>query len=129
MGTPESSMRPWTISFVWAVSGGDQLLTWRTMLKLTASKNGYSLVGEMIDVRGALADTGTPLGTDDINTLEPQQAYVGWKGTTSAGDGLDLRFGRQTMNLGSRRFIARNVFRSTINAFNGIRTAGNDRTA
>ena len=102
--------------------GGDQLLTWRTMLKLTASKNGYSLVGEMIDVRGALADTGTPLGTDDINTLEPQQAYVGWKGTTSAGDGLDLRFGRQTMNLGSRRFIARNVFRSTINAFNGIRT-------
>ncbi|MBG85920.1 MAG: hypothetical protein CMO80_03345 [Verrucomicrobiales bacterium] len=101
--------------------GGDQLLTWRTMLKLTATKNGYSVAGELVDVRGTLADTGTPLGTDDINALEPQQAYIGWNGSSEAGDDLGLRFGRQTMNLGARRFLARNIFRSTINAFNGIR--------
>ncbi|MGB0583022.1 MAG: alginate export family protein [Limisphaerales bacterium] len=101
--------------------GGDQLLTWRTMLKMTASRNGYSITGELVDVRGALADTGTPLGTDDINTLEPLQAYLGWNGESATGDKLDLRFGRQTMNLGARRFLARNVFRSTLNAFNGVR--------
>jgi len=102
--------------------GGDQLLTWRTMVKMTASaKNGYSLTGELVDVRGALADTGTPLGTDDINTLEPLQAYLGWQGKLGSGDELDIRFGRQTMNLGARRFSARNIFRSTINAFNGLR--------
>jgi hypothetical protein len=78
---------------------------------------------ELEDARQQLADSGTPLGTDIVNTFEPLQAYVGvrFSDVLSEADRLDVTAGRMTIDAGSRRLVARNRFRNTINSFEGIR--------
>ena len=46
------------------------------------------------------------------------QAYAAWH-DLSDGVRTDVQLGRFTLNVGSRRFMARNGFRNTINAFTG----------
>lgn len=102
--------------------GSDQVLASRLLLKAEAT--GERVYGgiELEDSRVWLDDAGTPLGTDDVNTLEPLQVYVGWraKGWFGADDQVDLKVGRFTINLDSRRFVSRNGFRNTINAYSGF---------
>lgn len=103
-------------------TSGDQMLAFRTTLRLEAKSEHFSVVGEMIDSRQELADTGSPINTTMVDAVELLQAYgaIRFDGPFAADSRSELRLGRQTMNVGSRRLVARNDFRNTINAFTGL---------
>jgi len=108
-------------------NGGDQALVFRTLARVRMDLNQFTIGAEMQDSRISLADSGTAtnskrLTTTIANPLELLQAYlevpvndIGLKNSQSL-----LRLGRITMDVGSRRLVARNRFRNTINAFTGI---------
>jgi hypothetical protein len=110
-----SSLRP-------GVAGSDQLLAER--LLLAARVGGEKLFAklELEDSRTQLDDADTPLGTDDVNAAEILQAHagLGFSDALRQGDRLDFQAGRMTLDLGSRRLVARNSFRNTINGFTGV---------
>jgi hypothetical protein len=103
-------------------SGGDQVLAMRTLLKLVAKTESFRVVGEVMDSRQELADVGTPINTTIVNAAELLQGYaaVRLEGPFLDGSHSELRLGRETIDLGSRRLVARNRFRNTINSFTGL---------
>ncbi len=105
-----------------ATAGSDQVLAFRTLVLAEISYQNWRLGGEFMDSRLALDSPGTPVDTTQVNPAELLQAYLAWAGHNLFGLGLDLslKAGRQTLDFGSRRLIARNDFRNTINAFTGI---------
>jgi hypothetical protein len=109
-------------------SGSDEILVERLLLAAEAHTGNYYFGAELEDSRSQLDDAGTPLGTDDVNTLELLRAYAGYKAADvfAAGDTFDIQAGRITMDVGSRRLVARNRFRNTINGFTGINAVWTD---
>lgn len=114
-------------------NGGDQLLTLRTTLLVEAKFDAIRIGAEVFDVRTYLGDSGTAIGTGTTNPLEPVQAYIGVDLGDAFGEGsrTELLGGRFTLDLGSRRLVGRNNFRTTTNAFTGVRadwkSAGGDQ--
>jgi hypothetical protein len=102
--------------------GSDEILVERLLLNARVTLDHFFANVELEDSRQQLADSGTPLGTDQVNTLEPLQAYVGMRfaDALEKGDHLDFELGRVTIDNGSRRLVARSRFRNTINAFSGL---------
>jgi hypothetical protein len=100
----------------------DQAIALRTLLTLGASFGPASIVGELQDSRAYLTDENSGISTSMVNALEPLQAYVNLHldHVFVDGAGLDLRAGRQTMNLGGQRLIARHRFRNTIQNYTGV---------
>lgn len=103
-------------------NGSDQVLAFRTTVFAQAAYENFRIGGEFIDSRIALDDTGTPVSTTLVNEVELLQAYLAWDSQDFLGTGLEAyaKGGRQTLDFGSRRLIARNRYRNTINAFTGI---------
>ena len=95
--------------------GQDELLVSRLRLHLRANGERFYAGFELEDSRAWLHSALTPVGTDDVNVLEPLQAYVGYRTPD-----LDIQLGRMTMDVGSRRLVSRNRMRNTTNAFTGI---------
>lgn len=102
-------------------TGNDQLLPSRLLLSAKGEINSLFGEFELQDSRTWLDDDDTPLGTDDVNALEPLQAYIGWHSGNNSLNPVRVQAGRMTMNVGSRRLVARNRFRNTANAFTGVR--------
>jgi hypothetical protein len=109
----EDSFRPGT-------SGTDQMLV--SLLLLSAKASGEHWFGEveLEDARAWLDDAGSPLGTDDVNTLEPLQAYAGWRQSSGENQSLAVRAGRMTLDIAGRRQIGRSVYPNTKNSFTGV---------
>lgn len=103
-------------------NGGDQVLVFRTTLHGELRLEDLRLSIELADSRAKLADSGTPLSTGIVNTLELLQAYVRLTTDDLFAEGATsvLTAGRMTMDVGSRRLVARNRFRNTINSFTGL---------
>ncbi len=97
-------------------SGGDQGVYGRTFLEARYDAQRWTAAAELIDSRGYLTDAGSPLSTSFVNAHDLLQAYVAF----DAGAHTRVRLGRLTLDSGSRRFIARNNFRNTRNAFTGL---------
>lgn len=93
----------------------DELLVSRLRLHARASGERFYGGVEIEDARAWLHRDLTPVGIDDVNVLEPLRVYAGYRTET-----LDVQVGRMTMDVGSRRFVARNRTRNTTNAFTGI---------
>ena len=93
----------------------DELLVSRLLVHARATGERYYGGVELQDSRAWLHKDLTPVGTDDVNALEPLQLYAGYR-----TDKLDVQLGRMTMDVGSRRFVARNRTRNTLNGFTGI---------
>lgn len=101
--------------------GGDQQLALQTLAHLQLGGPRLKLGLEMLDARAFLDDAGSTLDVGMVNSAELLQAYLEWKSALPALDGtMTLKAGRQTVDFGNRRLIARNRFRNTLNAFNGI---------
>ncbi|TPG12296.1 alginate export family protein [Sphingomonas oligophenolica] len=94
----------------------DQALLLRTALFAEYDAGPFRIGGEVVDARAYLEKRRSSAGTTEIDALEPIQAYV----ATDLSDVAMAKAGRFVLNLGSRRLIARNNFRNTINAFTGI---------
>ena len=102
--------------------GGDQALVFRTVVMAKFDFKHIKFAAEMLDSRVELADSGTPLSGNVVNPFELLQAYVEVPLDNVLGQGSKsmVRGGRITMDMGSRRLVARNRFRNTINGFTGI---------
>lgn len=107
------------------VEGSDRILVSRLLLDARVGDERLFARVELEDARAFLDDEDTPLGTDDIDAAEVLQAHVGGRLSDALreGDRIDLQAGRMTLDLGSRRLVARNRFRNTINGFTGVHGA------
>ena len=107
------------------LNGSDQIWAFRTDIQAEIQLDDLEFVAEMMDSRQTLADDGTPLNTSIVNSFELLQGYAALKldSPWGAGDEGRLQIGRQTLDIGSRRLIARNRFRNTVNSFTGIHGA------
>ena len=109
--------------FVAGRTDDDELLNVRTLLSVEADLGPTLTVGgELLDSRFILGnDSGGAAG--EIDTLEPAQLYLSWrpKDVLLTGAKLDLTAGRFTMDVGSRRLVARANYRSLLVSFDGAR--------
>ena len=103
-------------------SGNDQILVQRTNLLTELNFTDWKLAVEVMDSRQSHADSSTSLSTGIVNPLDVLQAYVQFNHSDLFGLGAEsnVKVGRFTMDIGSRRFVVRNRYRNTINAFTGI---------
>jgi len=110
-------------------TGSVSTLNWRTLVDATATRGSWRVTGELLDSRVSFVDVEDPSSERTVyrdalvNELELLQGFVGHRseGALLDGDHLDLKLGRQTIILGSRRHVHRNGYRNTINAFTGGR--------
>ncbi|MCW8194526.1 hypothetical protein F6455_06980 [Proteobacteria bacterium 005FR1] len=93
----------------------DQVLVVRSIVKADMDFQPLDVTIELLDARADLQQEDMSLNSSMVNPLDILQAYV-----EVGGDTLSAKFGRFTQDIGSRRFMARNRFRNTINAFDGI---------
>jgi hypothetical protein len=104
-----------------AASDDSTALVLRTLLAVEVSPTPIVAGIELIDAR-TYASNGTPLSTAYIDPLELLRAYAGVRhqNVFAPLDQLAITAGRMTLDVGSRRLVARNAFRNTINAFTGV---------
>ncbi len=102
-------------------AGDDEILALRTRLRAHFRFSDWLAVdAELQDSRAYLADDNTPVGTGLVNAVELLQAYLDLSFLGPFGGAHELKLGRLTMDIGSRRLVARNRFRNTSNAFTGV---------
>ncbi len=103
--------------------GGDQQIPLQTDVFLEARLNQFRLGGEFLDARQFGSDSGSGVNNTHVDEADLIQGYLAWSDQNTLYSGLatEVIAGRQTLNFGSRRLVARNVFRNTINSFDGIR--------
>ncbi len=101
-------------------SGRGTGLFLRTLLPVELRFAPLTVGAELQDAR-AYASGGTALDTTSVNPVELLQAYGALRhdGLFLPGDAASAKVGRLTMDVGSRRLVARNDFRNTINNFTG----------
>jgi hypothetical protein len=101
----------------------DALVNLRTAILAEYRTRDVRIGVELYDSRVWGDRTGTPVTTNEVNALEPVQAYVAGDidGAFGAGTKLTLTAGRMTLNLGSRRLVAADDYRNTTNGYTGIR--------
>lgn len=96
----------------------DQVLVFRTILNAEYQREQFSAQVELMDSRQELATRDSILGTGVVNALDVLQAAL--KYTLGDRNQTQIKLGRFTADWGSRRLIARNRFRNTLNAFDGV---------
>jgi hypothetical protein len=96
--------------------GGDQQIPLQTTLWLEARMSSFRLGTEFMDARGLNSDSGTGMNNTMSDSWDFLQAYGAWadQNVAYSGLGAEVVAGRQTINLGSRRLVARNAMRNTI---------------
>ncbi|MBM94823.1 MAG: hypothetical protein CMI09_03095 [Oceanospirillaceae bacterium] len=113
--------------------GTDQILATRTdftfSIPFTRFQNSSNFVLELTDSRHFSSDDDTTLTTATVNTLEAVQARVSVRSDLLPWQISDheINFGRQTLDIGSRRLMARNRYRNTFNTFDGLHLVSNLR--
>ena len=101
--------------------GNDQILAIRTRVRARFRFTDWLSVGvEFQDSRAYLHDGNTPVGTGLVNAAELLRAYLELSFDGPFGGSHHAQLGRLTMDIGSRRLVARNRFRNTSNAFTGL---------
>ncbi len=101
---------------------GDNLILLRTTLAAEYHESSFRIGAELFDSRAYFDDHNSSVSTSEVNTFELVQGYVGgsFGEVLGAGSETSVTAGRFTLDLGSRRLVARNDFRNTTNAFTGI---------
>jgi hypothetical protein len=107
--------------------GGDEYLSVQSLLKIEARAADFIVGGELLDSRRLAGNAGGGVPAE-IDALEAAQLYAAWrpKDFLLPGADLDLTLGRFTMDVGSRRLIARANYRSLLQGFDGARAVWGD---
>lgn len=101
-------------------NGSDQILVFRTNILAQLEWRQWNFAFEVLDSRQAYGDENTKIASGDVNPLDVLQLYAKWNFASDERAESSMRVGRFTMDIGSRRLVARNRFRNAINAFLGI---------
>jgi len=101
----------------------DELVNLRTQILAEYRKKAIRIGVEFYDSRVWGDRTGTPVTTNEVNAIEPVQAFVAsdFEDAFGTGSKLTLTAGRMTLNLGSRRLVAADDYRNTTNGYTGLR--------
>lgn len=104
-------------------AAADAMFSLRTTLAVEYDAGPVRFGGELWDARAYGERPASSITTSEVNTVELVQAYAkielgDWRKGAKGGKGL-LTLGRQTMDIGSRRLVARNRFRQTTNGLTG----------
>lgn len=104
-----------------AAEGDALALSLRTLFSTELQFENLVMGAELQDSR-AYATNETLLNPTVINAFEPLQVYAAlrFEDLVAKGDKASLTAGRFTIDFGSRRLLARNEFRNTINSFSGV---------
>ena len=104
-------------------TGGQHQIPLQTVLWLEANYAGFRAGFEFWDARQFGAEPTYTLNNTMVNVADFTQIYGAYANQNLADTGLGFEAiaGRQTMEFGSRRLVARNVFRNTTNAFTGLK--------
>jgi len=110
-------------SFKAGGKGGDQQIPLQTDVFMEARFNRLRAGAEFMDARQFGSDKGSTINNTHVDEADFIQSYLAWadQNVMYSGLGAEVVAGRQTLNFGSRRLVARNVFRNTINSFDGVR--------
>lgn len=109
-----------------AIGGGqtDSQMVLRSRVRVGLGGNGpFRFLFEGQDSRAYWNDDpGDFVNNTTVNEFDILQLLGSVTVNNVAGSGLrtDLHFGRMTMDFGRRRYVARNDFRNTTNAFDGV---------
>jgi hypothetical protein len=95
-------------------------LALQTLLLLEAKGDGIGGALEILDARQYGIDATGFADTTLVDTFDVLQAYADLSLGELGGGKHRLRVGRETVDLGGRRVMARNAYRNTINAFTGV---------
>ena len=123
-GTLEHRTRYETFDVPWrrGQAGGEHQIPLQTVLWLEANHAGFRAGFEFWDARQFGAQADYTLNNSMVNVADFTQIYAAWStpDLLDTGLGFEIKGGRQTLDLGSRRLVARNAFRNTVNAFTGL---------
>lgn len=100
----------------------DPQIQQRSRLRVGLNGKTFRLMFEGQDSRVHLDDPGDFVNTGSRNETDLLQLFVSLTAPDVWGTGLhaDFHFGRLTMDFGGRRLVARNDFRNSTNAFDGL---------
>lgn len=101
------------------LSEQDAVTFLRSRLRVASEAQPVGFVLELLDGRQFDADRGSAVNASAVNALEVLQAQLRLAFGGEAATDV-VRLGRFTLDLGSRRLVARNRYRNTINAFTGL---------
>ncbi|MGQ0667519.1 MAG: alginate export family protein [Nitrospiraceae bacterium] len=120
----ESYDHPWRTSQRIGNGQSDPQIALRSRVRVGLGGNGpLRFLFEGQDARSYFSkDPGDFRDTTTVNEFDILQLLGSLTLQNIAGTGLrtDFHFGRMTMDFGRRRLIARNDFRNTVNAFDGL---------
>jgi len=120
----ESYDHPWRASQAIGGGGTDAQLLLRSRVRVGLGGNGpFRFLFEGQDSRALSSDEpGDFRNTTTVNQFDILQLLGSLTINNVGGSGLrtDLHFGRMTLDFGMRRYVARNDFRNTTNAFDGL---------
>lgn len=120
----ESYDHPWRSTQAIGNGGTDAQLLLRSRARVGLGGNGpFRFLFEGQDARALSSDEpGDFRNVNTINQFDILQLFGALSINNVGGSGLrtDLHFGRMTMDFGMRRYVARNDFRNTTNAFDGV---------
>lgn len=102
----------------------DMMLSFATTLAAEYDTGPVRFGAEVWDARAVGQDPNSSAGTGEINALELVQAYVrldlGDQAKGAKGNRATVTAGRFTLDIGSRRLVARQRFRNSTNAYTGV---------
>jgi hypothetical protein len=123
-GSLEHRTRYETFDVPWrrGQTGGEHQIPLQTVLWLEAHQDGYRAGFEFWDARQFGAQPDYTLNNTMVNVANFTQLYGAWTDLNLLDSGLafEAKIGRQTLELGSRRLVARNAYRNTVSAFTGL---------
>jgi hypothetical protein len=120
----ESYDHPWRANQAIGGGGTDAQLLIRSRVRVGLGGNGpFRFLFEGQDSRALSSDEpGEFRNTTTVNQFDITQLLGSLTINNVGGSGLrtDLHVGRMTLDFGMRRYVARNDFRNTTNAFDGV---------